>query len=103
MTTCQKCGTENHNNEKYCLKCGENIDNESYLIANIITIAGIIIGFILPFVFLLNLIPAIYLYTRPVDSVKQRGKIYIIMSLVLFVIMLIVWNFIDVNILKLRF
>ena len=95
MVTCQKCGTEITGNEKYCLKCGEQTDNESYTITNIITIAGIIIGFIMPFVFLLALIPAIYLYTRPVNSVKQRGKLYIIISLVLFVIMLIVWGIIN--------
>ena len=94
MVTCQKCGIEISDNEKYCLKCGEQTDNEGYLITNILTIAGIIIGFIVPFVFLLALIPAIYLYTRPVDSVKQRGKLYIMITLVLFVVVLIVWGFI---------
>jgi hypothetical protein len=96
MATCQKCGTEASDNEKYCLKCGEQMDNgSSYLIVNIITIAAIIIGFIMPFVFIIALIPAVYLYTRPVNSVKQRGKLYIIVSLLLLVIMLIVWSFID--------
>lgn len=96
MATCQKCGTETSDNEKYCLKCGEQMDNgRSYLIVNIITIAAIIIGFIMPFVFIFALIPAVYLYTRPVNSVKQRGKLYIIVTLLLFVIMLIVWSFID--------
>ena len=96
MATCQKCGTEISDNEEYCLKCGEQIDNgSSYLIVNIITIAAIIIGFIIPFVFIFALIPAVYLYTRPVNSVKQRGKLYIIVALLLFVIMLIVWSFID--------
>lgn len=100
MVTCQKCGTEISANEKYCLKCGEQMDNESYLIVNILTIVGIIIGFIIPFVFLIALIPAIYLYTRPVKSVKQHGKLYTIISLVLFVIMSIIWSFININLLK---
>ena len=95
MATCQKCGTEISDNEKYCLKCGEQTDNANYLISNIITIAGIIIGFIMPFVFLLALIPAVYLYTRPVDSVKQRGKLYIITAIVLLVVMLVVRAFIN--------
>lgn len=94
MATCQKCGTEISDNEKYCLKCGEMDNGRSYLIANVITIAAIIIGFIIPFVFIVALIPAAYLYTRPVNSVKQRGKLYIIVALLLFVIMLIVWSFI---------
>ena len=95
MATCQKCGTEISDNEKYCLKCGEQTDSANYLIINIITIAGIIIGFIMPFVFLLALIPAVYLYTRPVDSVKQRGKLYIITAVVLLVVMLVVRAFIN--------
>ncbi len=95
MATCQKCGTEFSGNGKYCLECGDKMNNESYPIINILTIAGIIVGFIIPFVFLLALIPAIYLYTRPVDSVKQQGKLYIIITLVLFVVMFIVWGFIN--------
>lgn len=96
MATCQKCGTEISDNEEYCLKCGEQkIDKgSSYLIVNIITIVAIILGFIMPFVFIVALIPAVYLYTRPVNSVKQRGKLYITITLLLFVIMLIVWSFI---------
>ena len=95
MATCQKCGTEISDSEEYCLKCGEQMDNgSSYLIVNIITIAAIIIGFIIPLVFIFALIPALYLYTRPVNSVKQRGKVYILVTLLLFVVMLIVWSFI---------
>ena len=56
MAICQKCGTEISDNEEYCLKCGEQIGNgNSYLIVNIITIAAIIIGFIIPFVFIFAL------------------------------------------------
>ena len=97
MATCQKCGTEISDNEEYCLKCGEQkVDNgKSYFIVNIIIVAAIIMGFIIPFVFIVALISAVYLYTRPVNSVKQRGKLYIIITLLLFVIMLIVWSFID--------
>ena len=100
MATCQKCGTEISGNEKYCLECGDKMNNESYPIVNILTIVGIIIGFIAPFVFLIALIPAIYLYTRPAESAKQRGKLYIIIALVLLVVMYIVWSFVNNPLIK---
>lgn len=91
---CPKCEAENPEYAHHCQKCGCLI-KESYPRANTLSIAGIVIGFIMPFVFLLALLPEIYLYTRPEQSVKKRGKKFIEVTLVLFVVMIIVWAFIN--------
>lgn len=90
---CPKCEAENPEYAHYCGKCGYLI-KESYPRANTISIVGIVIGFIIPFTFLLALISEIYLYTRPEKSVKMRGKKFIEVTLVLFIVMMIIWAFI---------
>ncbi len=95
MVICKNCRTENPDVGKYCLECGEHLEEKNYPLANVLAIALMIIGFIVPFAYLFALIPSIYLYTRPVDSIKRRGALFIGISIVLFVIMFFVWAIIN--------
>jgi|GEM_PF-2322231 predicted nucleic acid-binding Zn ribbon protein len=92
---CPKCGAENPEYAHYCGSCSEKLVKDEYPRANMLSIAGIIIGFIIPLVLLLALAPEIYLYTRPETSAKRRGKKFIMVTLILFVVMMVVWALVD--------
>jgi ABC-type uncharacterized transport system permease subunit len=64
-------------------------------LAKYLSYALIVIGFIIPFAFLLALIPEIYIYTREDPKEKQHGALLIGITLVLFVVMMLVWVFIN--------
>jgi hypothetical protein len=58
-----------------------------YPVTTVLSVVGIVIGFLVPFVFLLALIPELYLVTRPDKEVKQNGAFLLGATIILFFVM----------------
>ncbi len=62
---------------------------EEYPLATVLSGVGILVGFAIPFVFLLALVPELYLVTRPEKEVKRDASFLIGATIILFIIMML--------------
>jgi hypothetical protein len=65
---------------------------DKYPLATVLSGVGIIIGFLMPFVFLLALIPEVYLVTRSEPEVKQNAAFLIGATIILFIVMFLIYS-----------
>ena len=75
---------------------GDNMEIlEKYPVATVLSVVGIVVGFVIPLVYLFALIPEIYLVTREEKEVKRDASFLLGATIVLFIVMVMVWSFIN--------
>jgi hypothetical protein len=96
MPKCPKCESDNLEDAQYCQECGEKLVKDELKVTLIIGIAGLILGIIIaPIFFIIPFIMGIYLLTRSSSSDKLQGKLFILFSVALFIIILAINYFIS--------
>ncbi len=91
MIKCE-CGSINPDNAKYCQECGVELKEypSKYQNLSLLGVAGVFLGFIYAPLLILTVGIGLYMWTRPEEFAKKRGKFLILFSVVIFLFALII-------------
>lgn len=91
MVKCE-CGSINPEDAKYCQECGVELKEypSKYQNLSLLGVAGVFLSFRYASLLVLTLGIGLYMWTRPEEFAKKRGKFLIQFSVIMILVVLVI-------------